>query len=87
MIRYAVLVEINIAYWGVSWSMDHVQCLPESSNTQSWIQRIESSGYGILLFNSSWFLLKCRHIYAVSSLLDTASELLEQYLEISSFKL
>nr|GEX26326.1 hypothetical protein [Tanacetum cinerariifolium] len=31
-----------------------------------------SSGYDVLDFVSSWFLVKCRHIYAVSSLLDTA---------------
>nr|GEY41089.1 hypothetical protein [Tanacetum cinerariifolium] len=48
---------------------------------------IESSGYGVLLFNSSWFLVKCRNGYAISSMMDTAYRLSEQYLEISSFKL
>ncbi|GKA02714.1 reverse transcriptase domain-containing protein [Tanacetum coccineum] len=51
--------------------VDESLCV-ESSNTRSWIRRIESSGYGVLLFNSSWFLVKCRHKYAVSSLMDTA---------------
>nr|GEW00291.1 retrovirus-related Pol polyprotein from transposon TNT 1-94 [Tanacetum cinerariifolium] len=29
--RYAVLGSSNMAYWGVSWSRDHVQYLPEDS--------------------------------------------------------
>nr|GEV63566.1 hypothetical protein [Tanacetum cinerariifolium] len=33
------------------------------------------SGYDVLLFDSSWFLVKCRHRYAVSSLMDTAYSL------------
>nr|GEX11458.1 hypothetical protein [Tanacetum cinerariifolium] len=43
-----------------------------SVSGNSLIRRIgsESSGYGVLLFNSSWFLVKCVHIYAVSSLMD-----------------
>ncbi|GJR31553.1 hypothetical protein Tco_1107785 [Tanacetum coccineum] len=38
---------------------------------------IESSGYGVLLFNSSWFLVKCKHKYAVPSLMDMAYRLSE----------
>ncbi|GKB75624.1 hypothetical protein Tco_0942519 [Tanacetum coccineum] len=43
-----------------------------------WIRRISSSGYGVLLFKSSWFLVKFRRRYAVSSLMDTAYWLSEQ---------
>nr|GEZ54170.1 hypothetical protein [Tanacetum cinerariifolium] len=39
---------------------------------------MDVSGYGVLDFVSSWFLVKCRHIYAVSSLMDTAYRMLEQ---------
>ncbi|GJX42909.1 reverse transcriptase domain-containing protein [Tanacetum coccineum] len=34
-----------------------------------------SSGYGVLVFKSSWLLVKLRHGYAVSSLMDTTHEL------------
>ncbi|GJU32528.1 hypothetical protein Tco_1176117 [Tanacetum coccineum] len=37
-----------------------------------------SPGYGALDFVSSWFLVKCRHRYAVSSLMDTAYRMSEQ---------
>ncbi|GKE21138.1 hypothetical protein Tco_1432650 [Tanacetum coccineum] len=36
---------------------------------------------------SSWFLVKCRHRYAISSLMDTAYRMSEQFLQISLFKL
>ncbi|GJU68239.1 hypothetical protein Tco_1254498, partial [Tanacetum coccineum] len=36
-----------------------------------------SPGYGILVFESSWFLVKCKHRYAVSSLMDTAYRMSE----------
>nr|GEU93502.1 hypothetical protein [Tanacetum cinerariifolium] len=37
-----------------------------------------SLGYGLLSLNSLWFLVKCRHKYAVSSLMDMAYWLLER---------
>ncbi|GKA74594.1 hypothetical protein Tco_0780896, partial [Tanacetum coccineum] len=37
----------------------------------------KSPGYGVSDFISSWFLVKCRHIYAVSSLMDTAYRMSE----------
>ncbi|GJX24784.1 hypothetical protein Tco_0231080 [Tanacetum coccineum] len=37
-----------------------------------------SPGYGVLDFVPSWFLMKCWHIYAVSSLMDTAYRMSEQ---------
>ncbi|GJW16829.1 transposase, MuDR, MULE transposase domain protein, partial [Tanacetum coccineum] len=37
----------------------------------------KSPGYGILVFISSWFLVKCRHKYAVSSMMDTAYRMSE----------
>ncbi|GJT39158.1 hypothetical protein Tco_0939023 [Tanacetum coccineum] len=40
--------------------------------TWMWITGADVSLYGALLFNSSWFLVKSRHRYAVSSLMDTA---------------
>ncbi|GKC64364.1 hypothetical protein Tco_1096962, partial [Tanacetum coccineum] len=40
--------------------------------TSSWIWRIGSSGYSVLIFNSLWYLVKCRPGYAVFSLLDMA---------------
>ncbi|GJV40854.1 hypothetical protein Tco_1419294 [Tanacetum coccineum] len=45
--RYAVLVEVNTAYWEFSWSRDHVQYLLESSYTISWIQNMMDPGYGV----------------------------------------
>ncbi|GJT31782.1 putative reverse transcriptase domain-containing protein [Tanacetum coccineum] len=42
------------------------------TNSAPAAERIESSGYGASLFNSLWFLVKCKHIYAVFSLMDTA---------------
>ncbi|GJR86166.1 hypothetical protein Tco_0210177 [Tanacetum coccineum] len=38
-----------------------------------------SPGYGVLEFISLWFLVKYRHRYAVSSLMDTAYRMLEHY--------
>ncbi|GKE82995.1 hypothetical protein Tco_1552995, partial [Tanacetum coccineum] len=37
-----------------------------------------SPGYGVLDFLSLWFLVKCRHRYAVSSLMDMAYRMSEQ---------
>ncbi|GJU65351.1 hypothetical protein Tco_1247186 [Tanacetum coccineum] len=34
--------------------------------------RTQAPGYGVLDFASLWFLVKCKHRYAVSSLMDTA---------------
>ncbi|GJR51874.1 ribonuclease H-like domain-containing protein [Tanacetum coccineum] len=42
------------------------------------IMRIKYSGYGVYIFNSAWFPVKCRHKYALSSLLDTTYRLSEQ---------
>ncbi|GJX52354.1 retrovirus-related pol polyprotein from transposon TNT 1-94 [Tanacetum coccineum] len=39
----------------------------------------KSPRYGVLDFVSSWFLVKCRHRYAISSLMDTAYRMSEQY--------
>ncbi|GKE60447.1 hypothetical protein Tco_1510814, partial [Tanacetum coccineum] len=36
-----------------------------------------SSGYGVLVIMSLWFLVKCRHEYAVSSLMDMAYKMPE----------
>ncbi|GJY51606.1 transposon TX1 [Tanacetum coccineum] len=36
-----------------------------------------SSGYDVLIFVPSWFLVKCRHRYAISSLMDTAYRMSE----------
>ncbi|GKE93830.1 hypothetical protein Tco_1574925, partial [Tanacetum coccineum] len=36
------------------------------------------SGYGVLILVPLWSLVKCRHRYAVSSLMDTAYRMLEQ---------
>ncbi|GJS63413.1 hypothetical protein Tco_0677977 [Tanacetum coccineum] len=36
-----------------------------------------SPGYGVLDFVSSWFLVKCRHRYVVSSLMDTTYRMSE----------
>ncbi|GJT45551.1 hypothetical protein Tco_0954266 [Tanacetum coccineum] len=36
-----------------------------------------SPGYGVLDFVSSWKFVKCRHIYTVSSLMDTAYRMSE----------
>ncbi|GKB89340.1 hypothetical protein Tco_0961612 [Tanacetum coccineum] len=38
----------------------------------SWIRRLLSSGYAVLGIDFTRFLMKCRHGYAVPSLLDTA---------------
>ncbi|GKA56759.1 retrovirus-related pol polyprotein from transposon TNT 1-94 [Tanacetum coccineum] len=43
-------------------------------------------GYGVLVLFSSWSFVKCRHIYAVSSLMDTAYWLSEQKHHRASFK-
>ncbi|GJR19701.1 putative reverse transcriptase domain-containing protein [Tanacetum coccineum] len=63
--RYAVLVEVNTAYWGFLGV----------GTTFNIFQNIL-----LLIFNMAY-----RHRYAVSSLLDTAYRLSEQYLKISSF--
>ncbi|GKA48756.1 retrovirus-related pol polyprotein from transposon TNT 1-94 [Tanacetum coccineum] len=57
------------------WSGDHDKYLPKQ-----WIRRISSSGYGVLVFISSWLLVKFRRRYAVSSLMDTAYWLSEQHI-------
>ncbi|GJZ90344.1 retrovirus-related pol polyprotein from transposon TNT 1-94 [Tanacetum coccineum] len=48
---------------------------------------MESPGYGVLVFESSWFLVKCRHRYAVIYLEDTAVKDGQNISSMSSFKL
>ncbi|GJS15363.1 xylulose kinase-1 [Tanacetum coccineum] len=70
--RYGVLTEVNTAYrgfLGVGTTFDIFQnilllYLEYGVST--------SSGYGVLNLVPSWSLVKCRHRYAVSSLMDTA---------------
>ncbi|GKB36824.1 hypothetical protein Tco_0881766 [Tanacetum coccineum] len=44
-----------------------------------------SPGYGVLDFVSSWFLVKCRHRYVVSSLMDTAYRMSEHRNHVKKF--
>ncbi|GJS37268.1 hypothetical protein Tco_0535650 [Tanacetum coccineum] len=83
--RYGVSKVFDTAYWGflgVGTTFDIFQNLH--------ILYLEygvlpSSGYGVLVLFPSWSLVKCRHRYVVSSLMDTAYWLSE--FQISSFKL
>ncbi|GKC97872.1 pullulanase 1, chloroplastic [Tanacetum coccineum] len=70
-LRYGVL--------GISWSREHVSYLPEYF-ISIWLEYgvLVIPGYGVLILFPSWPLVKCRHIYFVSSLMDTAYWLLEQ---------
>ncbi|GKD96751.1 hypothetical protein Tco_1380648, partial [Tanacetum coccineum] len=69
-VQYGVLV--------FSWSGDDNKYLPESFMNRRWIRHMSSSGYGVLLFKSSWFLVKFRRRYAISSLMNTMYWLSEQ---------
>ncbi|GJZ31244.1 hypothetical protein Tco_0576291, partial [Tanacetum coccineum] len=70
--RYGVSRELDTAYQGFLgvWTtfdiFQNISLLYIEYGV--WI----SIGYGVLDFVSSWFLVKRRHRYAVSSLMDTA---------------
>ncbi|GJW87684.1 hypothetical protein Tco_0163024 [Tanacetum coccineum] len=68
---------------GFSWSGNHDKYLPESFMNHQWIQRISLHGYGVLVFISSWLLVKFRRRYVVSSLMDTAIKFISESLRKS----
>ncbi|GJV20623.1 ribonuclease H-like domain-containing protein [Tanacetum coccineum] len=49
-----------------------------ANTRRSGIWRIDFSGYDVLIIIPLWCLVKCRHRYAVSSLMDTAYRMSEQ---------
>ncbi|GJZ09122.1 hypothetical protein Tco_0543405 [Tanacetum coccineum] len=67
---------------GVSWSRDHVWYLPEYSPSISSIRRIEFFWIRRIGLISFVVFGECRHRYAVSSLMDKAYWLSEQYQEL-----
>ncbi|GJS01505.1 hypothetical protein Tco_0318013 [Tanacetum coccineum] len=83
--RYGISKVLDTTYrgfLGVGTTFDIFKNIlfPYGLNTVYWsfLDTTESPGYGVLVFESSWFLVKCRHRYAVSSLMDTAYRMSEQ---------
>ncbi|GJT75539.1 hypothetical protein Tco_1042264 [Tanacetum coccineum] len=77
--RYGVSKVFDTAYWGflevgTMFDIFHKILFPYGLNTAYWY--FLDTAYWILF--PSWSLVKCRHIYAVSSLMDTAYWLSEQ---------
>ncbi|GKF36028.1 hypothetical protein Tco_0112786, partial [Tanacetum coccineum] len=70
---------VNTVYWEFSWSRDHVQYLPGSFYMISLDTAYNSSWIRCIGLCSLWFLVKCMHTYAVSSVMDMAYRMSEQY--------
>ncbi|GJZ59835.1 hypothetical protein Tco_0615651, partial [Tanacetum coccineum] len=76
--RYGVSKVFDTAYWGFLgvWTTSDIFQNLHILYLEYGV--LLSFGYGVLVLIPSWSLVKYRHRYAVSSLMDTAYCLLEQ---------